>query len=138
MNKKKVRFTLNKLVRDIPSSFMHNPDIVIHQRILNIDEFIIELKNKLIEESHEVITANSNELVEEIADLHEILDALILASKIKNETLSTIRQQKLQKRGGFNKRLFISYIDVPIHSQAYKYCIQQPDKYPMQELENIE
>ncbi len=134
MNNNKVRFTFNKVFRDTPSALMFEPGIEIHKKTLNPDEFITELKRKLVEESHEVIAAHGDELIEDLADLFEILDVLIGDCKIKKGKLDTIRQEKLEKRGGFNKRLFFEYVDVPRNSKLYDYCMQQPDKYPMQEL----
>ncbi len=138
MSNKKVRFMFNKLVRDKQSPFMQEPGIVINKRTLDLDEFIIELKRKLVEESHEVIVAHGDELIEEIVDLKEILDALTKACEIKQEAIKAIRQKKLQERGGFNSRTFISYVDVPLNSEAYEYCAKQHDKYPMRNLEDNE
>ncbi len=131
MSSEKVRFIFNKLVRDRQSAAMQDPRIVMNSRILEHTEFILELKKKLVEESDEVVAASGDELIEELADLKEIIDALMKVCNIKEETVQAARQKKLDERGGFDKRIFVAYADIPRDSNAYEYCMKQPEKYPI-------
>jgi len=133
MSSEKVRFIFNKLVRDRQSAAMQDPRIVMNSRILEHTEFILELKKKLVEESDEVVAASGDELIEELADLKEIIDALMKVCNIKEETVQVARQKKLDERGGFDKRIFVAYADIPRDSNVYEYCMKQPEKYPIKQ-----
>jgi predicted house-cleaning noncanonical NTP pyrophosphatase (MazG superfamily) len=133
MSKGIVRFIFDKLVRDRQSAAMQDPRIAMNSRILEHTEFILELKKKLVEESDEVVAASGDELVEELADLTEIIDTLMKACEIKKEAVQAARQKKRDERGGFDKRIFVNYADIPCDSKAYDYCMRQPEKYPIKQ-----
>ncbi len=133
MSKEMVRFIFDKLVRDKQSPFMKESGAIMHSRILEHSEFILELKKKLVEESDEVVASSDDELIEELADLKEIITSLMKACNITEETVEAKRRNKFDDRGGFNERIFISYIDVPHGSKAYEYCMKQPEKYPIRQ-----
>lgn len=135
MSKEMVRFTFNKLVRDRISNTMQDPRIVMHSRILEHSEFILELKKKLVEESDEVVASSGEELIEELADLKEVIDTLMRTCNITDEMVEAARQKKLDARGGFDRRIFVAYADIPKDSATYEYCMKQPDKYPIVEVE---
>jgi len=128
-----VRFIFNKLVRNRQSAAMQDPRIVMNSRILELPEFILELKKKLVEESDEVVAASGDELIDELADLTEIIDTLMHACNISQEAVRAARQKKRDERGGFDKRIFVAYADIPRDSKAYEYCMKQPDKYPIKQ-----
>lgn len=98
----------NKLVRDnIPNKIESNGEIAV-TRILEDEEYKQELYKKLLEEAEEVISSETpDELIEELADVLEILKAI---SELNGKTLDDIIEiadQKRIKRGGFEKRLFL-------------------------------
>ena len=98
----------NKLVRDnIPDIIRNNGEEAI-TRVLSDEEYKEELLKKLSEETSEVINASSkDELLEELADVLEILKAL---AELNNKTLEDvieIAREKRLKRGGFEKRIFL-------------------------------
>ena len=101
----------NKLVRDnIPEIIMadnRNPVT----RILTVDEYKVELEKKLNEEYQEVLsTTNSEERIEELADMLEIIQSLAI---IENRTLDdviNVAKEKSKKRGGFQKRIFLEKV----------------------------
>lgn len=98
----------NKLVRDnIPDIIASNQEIAI-TKILTDDEYKIELLKKLKEECKEVNEAKtSDELLEELADVLEILRSL---SNLENKTIEdiiAIANKKREKRGGFEKKIFL-------------------------------
>ena len=104
--------TYNKLVRDrIPEIIEGNGEKPI-TRILSEDEYKTELETKLNEEYHEVLgTATSEERIEELADMLEIIDALaVLEGKSLDDVVEVAKQKKL-KRGGFSKRIFLERVD---------------------------
>ena len=101
----------NKLVRDkIPEIIESNGEKPIF-RILSDEEYKVELENKSLEEYNEVLKANdSNERVEELADMLEIIIAL---AKIEDKSLDdiiAIANMKREKRGGFDKKIFLEKV----------------------------
>ena len=79
----------------------------IQTRVLEDDaEFIAALENKLLEEVQELRNKENPALVQ-IAYMQEILDALIKAYTLSPENVAAERKQKLEERGGFEKRLFL-------------------------------
>ena len=98
----------NKLVRDnIPSIIENNGEIAI-TRILNDEEFKNELYKKLLEEVNEVLSSqNKEEILEELADVLEILKSI---AELNNKTIDDvidIANQKRLKKGGFTKKIFL-------------------------------
>lgn len=97
----------NKLVRDrIPEIIRNNNEEAI-TRILNDDEYKEALEKKLLEEYNEVLTAEGNDYIEELADMLEVIDALASTQNKSLEDIIKIKEEKLNKRGGFKKKLFL-------------------------------
>lgn len=98
----------NKLVRDnIPNIIANNGEESV-TRVLEDDEYKIELYKKLLEESNEVIgSTGSDETLEELADVLEILKSIAeLNGKKLDDVIETANNKRL-KRGGFEKRIFL-------------------------------
>lgn len=101
----------NKLVRDnIPKIIIDdnkNPII----RILDDEEYKYELEKKLLEEYNEVIaTKNSDDRIEELADMLEVIKFLAyLEGKDLNDIIN-VANAKCKKRGGFEKRIFLERV----------------------------
>lgn len=100
--------TFNKLVRDkIPDKIESNGEVAI-TRVLSDYEYKIELYKKLLEESNEVIRSKTKEeLIEELADVYEILRAL---ANLNDETMDKVIEEadkKRSKRGGFDNKIYL-------------------------------
>jgi predicted house-cleaning noncanonical NTP pyrophosphatase (MazG superfamily) len=71
--------------------------------------------NKLLEESQEVFDAYGKEdktqLKEEIADVIEVIDAILYHNDISLAEVLAIRDAKKEKKGGFEKGVFLESID---------------------------
>lgn len=84
-------------------------------RYLSREETLEELKTKLLEESQEVFEAYNNpdksHLKEEIADVIEVIDAILYHNDISLDEVLKIRDNKKAKRGGFEKGLYLETID---------------------------
>ena len=101
----------NKLVRDnIPDiirSKGENPII----KILDDIEYKKELENKLLEEYKEVIeTTTSEERIEELADIYEIIKALANLENKNIEDIAKVANEKCEKRGGFNNKIYLEKV----------------------------
>lgn len=98
----------NKLVRDnIPNKITNNGEVAI-TRILDDEEYKKELYKKLLEESDEVISSkDSDETMEELADVLEVLKSIAELNGKRIEDVIEVANQKRIKRGGFEKRIFL-------------------------------
>ena len=98
----------NKLIRDNIPSIIKRDGRKATTRILDDEEYKIELYKKLLEEANEVIGANnSEEVLEEMADVLEVLRAIAVMNNKSIEDIINIAKQKRLKRGGFEKRIFL-------------------------------
>lgn len=93
-----------KLVRDnIPNIIRARGDAPIFHEATD-DEYWAKLKEKLLEEAVE-FQVNENE--DEIADIYEVIDAIIAYKKFDRSTIMEIRRTKVEKRGGFQKKIIL-------------------------------
>ena len=98
----------NKLVRDnIPEIMIKNNAKPI-TRILTDEEYLTELNKKLLEEVKEYLESGE---IEELADIEEVILAILNAKKITKDNFEEIRQIKVKKRGAFNKKIFLERED---------------------------
>ena len=98
----------NKLVRDnIPEIVTNNGEEAV-TRVLDQEEYLEELLKKLFEEAQEVKDSKtSDETLEEVADVLEILKAIAELYGKKLDDVIEIARQKRLKRGGLEKRIFL-------------------------------
>ena len=111
----------NKLVRDkMVDIYEHDIQnkISAHDysvRYMSPEETLEKLKEKLLEEAQEVFEAYSkedkSELKEEMADVIEVIDAMLYHNKIGLAEVLAIRDAKRAKKGGFEKGVFLESID---------------------------
>jgi len=102
-----------KLIRDkIPEVIKSNGGKY-EIRSLDNEEFETELKNKLLEEVKELISAKKGEEQNELADVLEITKSLSSHYKISFSNLQKYQLEKRRKRGGFKKKLFLIWSDQP-------------------------
>lgn len=95
----------NKLVRDkIPQIIEENEGVKPQTRILNNEEYLIELNTKMQEELKEYLESGE---IEELADLEEVLRAILDAKQISYKDFEKIRLEKVNKRGSFKDRIFL-------------------------------
>lgn len=93
-----------KLVRDnIPAIIEAQGEIPLI-RVLNDEEYIRLLDEKLREEMEEYLEDGS---MEEMADLMEVAQAIILARGYTLEEVEEIRKAKALKNGSFEKRVYL-------------------------------
>lgn len=103
-----MKYVYNKLVRDkIPEEINKNGDRKANYRILENKEYLKELDKKLFEEAHEFIEEHS---VKELADLIEVVSAIMKANNISLEDVEKARKIKSEKKGKFENRIYL--IDV--------------------------
>jgi predicted house-cleaning noncanonical NTP pyrophosphatase (MazG superfamily) len=70
------------------------------------------LQKKCIEELHEYLnTSNDKEAIEELADLLEILYALVEIHGSSIHELEKLREKKALERGGFKEKIFLIEVE---------------------------
>ena len=98
----------NKLVRD------KIPEIILATgktpKVCKLDgvKFYNELNKKLLEEVQEFIEADN---IEELADIMEVLDAILEKKGISYEEVRDVQRAKREKRGGFKEGIFLQWVE---------------------------
>ena len=102
----------NKLVRDKIPEIIKNSGNKVNCRTLSKDECKQALKDKLLEEVNEFLSAETNrERIEELADIQEVITAIKKAFSLKNTDINAIRYRKQVAKGSFNKRYFLESVE---------------------------
>ncbi len=97
-----------KLVRDKIPEIIENSGKEPIIRVLEDTEYKEELLKKLYEEYREVIESKiKEETLEECSDVLEVLIALLEYNGYTLEDLLKCRDEKKEKRGAFQKRLYL-------------------------------
>ena len=100
--------TYNKLVRDRIPEIIEKSGAICNTRILNKGEYIAEINQKMHEELAEYETAETTEdIVEELADLLELIHAAAAYHEASFEEVEIVRLEKAEKRGGFDEGIFL-------------------------------
>ena len=102
----------NKLVRDNIPQVIERTNKQFSTRILSKEEYMVEVKKKMNEELVEYQQATTNEeAVEELADILELINAALKIHGATIEQLEEVRRAKAEKRGGFEKRIFLIEVE---------------------------
>lgn len=124
-------FKYSKLVRDNIPTFHIKAGHSIVARTLTGAELSDALIAKLHEEADEIDGAlTHDELIEEIADVQQIITDLCAANNITLETLTEVIKKKAARKGGFSKGQYIETVTMPTDDEWVAYCRKSPDKYP--------
>ncbi len=116
-----MKIVYNKLVRDkMIDIYKHDVENKVSAsgystRYMEKEETLERLKDKLLEEAKEVFEAYGEEdkthLKEEIADVIEVIDAILYHNDIKLEEVLALRDAETERKGGFETGLFLESID---------------------------
>jgi len=99
-----------KLVRDRIPEIIERAGKSASWRELSADEFRLALRAKLLEEAKELVDAADDALLSELADLSEVIDAILRAYNLTRNALEATRQRKNDERGAFTRRLFLESV----------------------------
>jgi predicted house-cleaning noncanonical NTP pyrophosphatase (MazG superfamily) len=94
----------NKLVRDKIPKIINQKGGTALVHIATTEEYWEKLKEKLKEEVEEFSDKPS---VEELADISEVLDAIIEFRRFSRTKLKRVKRDKRRDRGGFKKRIIL-------------------------------
>ena len=99
----------HKLVRDkIPQIIERNEGRSCKTIFLNDEEYLVELNKKIKEELNEYLESGE---IEELADLEEVLRAILDSKGVSYEEFEKIRIEKLNKRGAFKDRIYLEGLE---------------------------
>ena len=97
-----------KLIRDKIPEKIQGKGSECETRKLSRVEFEKELLKKVGEESSGLLQAkNKREIIEEITDVLDVVDEILKLKKITPKEIAAQKQQNLEKKGGFEKRLYL-------------------------------
>jgi len=98
----------NKLVRDKIPEIINKSGKTCLWEVFPDDEYINALNTKLLEEAKEYLEIGT---AEELADIIEVIKAIMEYKGLSEETIEDIRLNKLETRGGFKKRIILRSVD---------------------------
>ncbi len=125
-------FKYAKLVRDNIWRWHEECGHTVKGRKLQGAELRKKLSEKLHEEADEVSAAVSREeLIEEIADVRQILDDLCTEEVISEDEIIAAQTKKSARKGGFRGGHYIETVTIPNEDDEWaQYCRKSPEKYP--------
>ncbi len=129
----RLRFKVDKLIRDRLPAMMQAQGLSVFTRRLDDAEFIAALKDKLVEEATEARAAgNRADLVDELADLREVVLALAQAAGVREDEIEHRRLAKRGERGGFDARVHNAAVEGDEDLAAVGYYLARPGQYPQE------
>ena len=96
-----------KLIRDRIPEVINSTGGQFETRILDEKEFERELKKKLIEESKELNEASDKGILNELADILELVKSIGAQYNISFRIIQQTQVKKRKERGGFKKKLYL-------------------------------
>ena len=117
----------NKLVRDRIPKIIEKSGKTCTVETLTDEKYIAMLDAKLTEELAEYQESKS---LEEMADLLEVMGAVVKARGYTWEELTKVRKKKLEERGGFEKKILLKEVFENVSSQTESKPSSQTKKQP--------
>jgi len=111
-----MRVAYNKLVRDQIPSIIAAAGSQPSTRVLDHVSYRSALRTKLLEEASEAQAAPDERLPSELADVLEVIRALAKAHDMSWEDIEIEADRKRAERGGFDRRIFLEYVDQADHT----------------------
>jgi predicted house-cleaning noncanonical NTP pyrophosphatase (MazG superfamily) len=101
----------NKLVRDRIPEIIAADGRQCSTEVMSEDEYRRALLAKLVEEARESAEAEPGDLVKELADLYEVIDALLVAFHLDKDAILALQQKRRVHRGGFKNRIKLLWVE---------------------------
>ncbi|NJK34782.1 MAG: nucleoside triphosphate pyrophosphohydrolase [Oscillatoriales cyanobacterium SM2_2_1] len=94
----------NKLVRDRIPEIICQTGRTCEAISFNDSDYMGALLEKLLEECREAVCANEEDLLGELVDLVEVIDAILKFKNIDDNRFKELKEKKRLERGGFERR----------------------------------
>lgn len=128
-----LRFKVDKLIRDKLPAMMQAQGLTVFTRRLDDAEFVARLKDKLVEEAAEARAAGTRaDLLDELADLREVMLALAETGGIAEHEIEARRVSKRDERGGFDDRVHNAAVEGDEDGLGVTYYLARPAQYPQE------
>lgn len=102
----------NKLIRDKIPEVIEKTGKKFTTKILSNEEYLQELQAKGFEELKEYVEAKDKEsLLEELADVLEVVYALVEYHGTSINEIEDIRKRKANARGGFKEKIYLLEVE---------------------------
>lgn len=101
-------YTYNKLIRDNNVKIMEDKGCKVRYEILDNERYGEELDKKLKEEVEEYLEDYS---IEEMADVMEVIYAILEYRGTSMEEVEKARIEKRDRKGAFKKKLFLKDVE---------------------------
>ena len=125
------RFKVDKLIRDKIPEITLVDKVSSFTRELERGEYLKCLSDKLIEEAKEVIQAEDEmEIAQELADVLEVINAIAIANNLSFQDIEDARLKKKAIKGGFEKGIYCSFIEMTSDHQQINYYLSKAEEYP--------
>lgn len=111
----------------------------VQERTMDDAEYAQRLRDKLLEEAQEVVSAaaleasdpdRSKSLRGELAD---VLEAMIAITERNNIAFADVQKEahdKRQVKGGFSRRIYSESVELSVENPLATYYLEHPDRYP--------
>lgn len=125
-------FKYAKLVRNNTWKWHEEAGHTVEGIVLRGNDLMQALVMKLHEESDEIASAETHdELIEEIADIQQIVYDLCALRGISLEEVELARENKVMKKGSFSDGIYIDTVTMPNEDDEWvAYCRKDSSKYP--------
>jgi len=96
---------------------------------LSDKDFLVALQQKILEEAAELRLDTPEKLLEELADIQEVLDMLLQCIGKSKKELQREQVKKNKKSGSFKKKMYVEKIAVPAESIWAKYYEKELERF---------
>jgi predicted house-cleaning noncanonical NTP pyrophosphatase (MazG superfamily) len=126
------KFYYKKLVRNNIPGFHHESGHTVEGKMLENNELKLALISKLHEEADEIPVQDTADtaVIEEIADVQQVLDNLKQLYGIGDAALQEVMTKKRERKGDFLEGHYIETVYMPSDDKWVEYCRRSPEKYP--------
>lgn len=123
-------FHLNKLIRDKLHDEYEKMSQAAVYRELSKEEFLSELKRKIIEEASEIDINDKASVLNELADIQQAIDDLVRAIGATAGEVMAVKSKKFSKKGGFADARYVETLTLQDGDTWTDYYRQDPERFP--------
>ena len=98
-------------------------------RQLNKETFAEALKSKLIEEANEIDATDKESVINELADIYQVVEEMIKLYEISPEEVGKVKVAKYDKKGGFEGANFVETLELSDNDEWNDYYRKSPEVF---------
>ncbi len=122
-------FIFHKLVRDkLKAEYEKMNQKAVYSELSN-EAFAEALKRKLIEEANEIDATDKESVINELADIYQVVEEMIKLYGISPEEVGKVKMAKFEKKGGFSERLFVEKLELTDDDEWNEYYRKEPEVF---------